>query len=236
MATRYLYGTVLTEASDLLTIYTASYGSEIDMRVPNEAHESRPWRIHEIAPDFRLEDVWALPVQGGAADFQTLLEYMVSSDPLASASAATRALWGARDCLGRWLGLGSVSAASDEDLPIPGDSETSLVGRLPDELRDTAADLQFAALPFVPLYRTDDEFAAELSNQTVHAVMHLGWVDQGEGRYQGQMAVYVKPRGLLGEAYMAFIKPFRLCIVYPAMMKRIEREWVRPRRSSLSVR
>ena len=30
--------------------------------------------------------------------------------------------------------------------------------------------------------------------------MHLGWVDQGEGRYQGQMAVYVKPRGRLGEA------------------------------------
>ena len=57
--------------------------------------------------------------------------------------------------------------------------------------------MDFGSLPFVPLYRTDDEFAAEISNQTVHGVMHLAWVDQGEGRYQGQMAVYVKPRGAL---------------------------------------
>jgi hypothetical protein len=28
------------------------------MRLPNTAHTSRPWRIHEIARDFRLEDVW----------------------------------------------------------------------------------------------------------------------------------------------------------------------------------
>jgi hypothetical protein len=39
----------------------------------------------------------------------------------------------------------------------------------------------------------------------VHAVIHLAWADQGEGRYQGQMAVYVKPRGRLGKKYMALI-------------------------------
>jgi hypothetical protein len=32
------------------------------MRLPNAAHEYRPWRIREIVPDFTLEDVWALPV------------------------------------------------------------------------------------------------------------------------------------------------------------------------------
>ena len=40
------------------------------MRLPNAAHESRPWRIREIVPDFTLEDVWALPAEGGAEDFQ----------------------------------------------------------------------------------------------------------------------------------------------------------------------
>ena len=30
------------------------------------------------------------------------------------------------------------------------------------------------------------------------------------------MAVYVRPRGLLGKGYMALIKPFRYLIVYPA--------------------
>jgi hypothetical protein len=55
--------------------------------------------------------------------------------------------------------------------------------------------------------------------------MHLAWVDQGAGRYQGQMAVYVKPRGRLGEGYMLLIKPFRHLIVYPALLRQTERSW-----------
>jgi hypothetical protein len=39
------------------------------------------------------------------------------------------------------------------------------------------------------------------------------------------MAVYVKRNGLLGTAYMAAIRPFRHLIVYPAMLRQIEREW-----------
>jgi hypothetical protein len=39
------------------------------------------------------------------------------------------------------------------------------------------------------------------------------------------MAVYVKPRGPLGSAYMALIKPFRYLVVYPALMRQIERTW-----------
>jgi hypothetical protein len=202
------------------------------MRLPNSEHESRPWRIREIVPDFTLEDVWALPVHGGAEDFQTLIELMVSADMAEAESLPTRVLWGIRDRLGSWLDLGRISAPVDSDrddgagkLPIPGNSETSLTGRLPEDLLGTAADLHFNSLPFVSLYRTDLEFAAEISNKTVHAVMHLAWVAQGEGRYQGQMAVYVKPRGLFGQGYMALIKPFRYLIVYPALMRQTERTW-----------
>jgi hypothetical protein len=79
--------------------------------------------------------------------------------------------------------------------------------------------------PFTSLYLLDDEFAAEIVNRTVHGVMHLGWVPDGAGGYRGQMAVYVKPNGLLGTAYMAAIKPFRYVIVYPALMRQIGREW-----------
>jgi hypothetical protein len=179
-----------------------------------------------------VEDVWALPAHGGAEDFQTLIEVMASGDPASSGSLATRVLWRVRDRLGSWFDLGLVSAPIDGGsgsaagkLPIPGTSETSLTDRLPDDLRNTAADLDFGSLPFTPLYRTDVEFAAEMSNQTVHGVMHLAWVDQGEGHYQGQMAVYVKPRGRFGKGYMALIKPFRLWVVYPALMRQIERAW-----------
>ncbi len=212
------------------------------MRLPNAAHASRPWRIREIAPDFTLEDVWALPVHGGAEDFQTLLEVMVSLDMANAGSLPARVLWRLRDRLGSWFGLGRISAPIGRGrddaagkLPIPGTNETSLAERLPDDLRNTAADVHFDSVPFAPLYRTDVEFAAEMSNRTVHSVMHLAWVDQGEGRYQGQMAVYVKPRGPLGKGYMALIKPFRYWVVYPALMREIERAWNRrvPRRSEL---
>jgi hypothetical protein len=206
------------------------YGSGIGMRLPNAAHESRPWRIRQITQDFTLEDVWALPVRGGAEDFQTLLELMVSLDPANSESLPTRVLWRVRDRLGGWFGLGRIAAPIEggrDDaagkLPIPGTDETSLTDRLPDDLRNTAADVHFDSVPFVPLYRTDVEFAAELSNRTVHSVMHLAWVDRSEGRYQGQMAVYVKPRGRLGKVYM----PLRYWIVYPALMRQIERAWNR---------
>jgi hypothetical protein len=203
------------------------------MRLPNAAHESGPWRIRAIVPDFTLEDVWTLPaVNGGIEDFQTAIEMAVSFDPANAESLPTRVLWGVRDRLGSWFGLGRISAPIDSGwddaagkLPIPGKNETSLTDRLPDDLRNTAADLHFDSLPFAPLYRTDFEFAAELSNQTVHGVMHLSWVDQGEDRYQGQMAVYVKPRGPFGKGYMALIKPFRYWIVYPALMRQIERAW-----------
>jgi hypothetical protein len=202
------------------------------MRLPNAAHESRPWRIREIAPDFTVEDVWALPVHGTAEDFPALLELMAASDPAHSSSLPTRVLWRIRDRLGILLDLGGISAPAGGEpddaagrLTIPGTSEVSLAERLPDDLRNTVADVDFGSLPFVPLYRTDVEFAAELSNRTVHAAMHLAWVDQGEDRYQGQMAVYVKPRGPFGRGYMALIKPFRHLIVYPALMRQTERAW-----------
>ncbi len=200
------------------------------MRLPNAVHESRPWRIREITPDFILEDVWELPARGGAEDFPTLLKLLAASDPANADSLPTRFLWRLRDRLGKVFSLGRVSVPAEgggdaEELPIPGTSEISLAGRLPDDLRGTVADVDFGSLPFVPLYRTDLEFAAEVSNQTVHGAMHLAWADQGGGLYQAQMAVYVKPRGLFGKGYMALIKPFRYWIVYPALMRQTERMW-----------
>ena len=81
------------------------------MRLPNAAHESGPWRIREIAPDFTLEDVWALPVHGGAEDFQWLLDrYGRPPTPADAESLPTRVLWRLRDRLGSWFGLGRISA------------------------------------------------------------------------------------------------------------------------------
>jgi Protein of unknown function (DUF2867) len=191
------------------------------MRLPNSEHESRAWRIGEVAPDFRLEDVWALPAQGDLEDFATLLEVIASLDPAKSRSRATRTLFSIRYRVGAWFSWDDTPQA----LAIPEDTKTTLSARLPADLRDTATGLSLSATDFHPLYRTDVEWAAEISNQTVHAVMHLAWVEKQAGLYQGQMGVYVKPRGRFGTAYMAAIAPFRHRIVYPALMREIERAW-----------
>ena len=197
------------------------------MKVPNSVHTAQPWVMNRIAPDFRLLDVWALPIEGTADEFDSALDLMTAFDPAASASV-TRLLFEVRFRLGDLFGW-------DEPVerPIPGCRETTLKARLPEELRGSAGDhaissaLQRAAGGFEPLYRTDVEWAAELSNATVHGVLQLTWNDDGAGRSRARMAVYVKPRGRLGEGYMALIKPFRYLIVYPALMKQFARGWQR---------
>lgn len=187
------------------------------MRLPNAAHTSRPWRIHELTRDFRLEDVWALPTPGGPDDFPRLVQQATSLDPSRSASGAVRTLFAIRWKLGELLGLDDPDTGLGSRVP-------TLRDRLPTDLRD-APGPDFAALPFTPLYLTEDEFAAEIANRTVHGVMHLGWVPDGVGGYRGQMAVLVKPNGLLGTSYMAAIAPFRHLLVYPPMIREIERTW-----------
>jgi hypothetical protein len=183
------------------------------MRVANTEHTSRPWRIHEIAPDFQLEDVWALDWQGGPDDFPRLVEAIVARDPSRSSSRAVRALFAIRWKLGELLGWDDLDAGL-------GSRVQTLRDRLPADLRKTGAP-DFDALPFESLYLCEDEFAAEIANHTMHGVMHIGYVPERSGASRVQMAVLVKPNGPLGTAYMAAIRPFRHLIVYPA----VTREW-----------
>jgi hypothetical protein len=188
------------------------------MRVSNAAHASRPWRIHELTDDFRLEDVWELPTPGGPDDFPRLVQAIASGDPSHSSPGVVRALFAIRWKIGALLGWDRPDDGLGARVP-------TLRDRLPADLRDAAPGPNFDALPFTPLYLIDDEFAAEIANRTMHGVMHLGWVPDGTGGYCGQMAVYVKPNGLLGTAYMAAIRPFRHLIVYPPMLRQIGRTW-----------
>ena len=187
------------------------------MRLPNSAHTSQPWRIHELAPDFRLEDVWALPTPGGPDDFPRLVHGLAAADPSQASSCAIRTLFAIRFRIGGLLGWDEPEAGLGSRVP-------TLRDRLPADLLESAGP-DHRALPFRSLYLTRDEWAAEIANRTMHGVLHLGWVNDGAGRHHGQMAVLVKRNGLLGTAYMAAIRPFRHLIVYPAMMRGIEREW-----------
>ena len=190
-------------------------------RLPDTAHTSHPWRVHELTPDFRIEDVWALPTPGGREDFPRLVKQFASGDPAQTLPGVARALWSLRIRLGESLGWDAAAG------PAAG-----LRDRLPPDLRDAASGPAFATLPFTSLYLLEDEWAAEAANRTMHGVLHLGWVSEPDGGYRGQMAVLVKPNGPLGTAYMAAIRPFRHLIIYPALLRQIARAWQPTRRSA----
>jgi hypothetical protein len=187
------------------------------MKLRNSEHFSRPWRIHDLAPDFRLEDVWALPTPGGPDDFPRLIDMVASFDDARQRVSLVGLLFAVREALGHVFGWDGHAANP---------ARPSLRERLPADLRESRSTVT-PAMGFVPLYQTDDEWAAELINQTVHGVIHLGWVtDDDGGGYRGQMAILVKPNGVLGRVYMSAITPFRYLIVYPRMLTGVGRKWL----------
>jgi hypothetical protein len=136
------------------------------MRLPNTAHTSRPWRIHELTGDFRLEDVWALPTPGGAEDFPRLVRQIASGDPSQDSSRAVRMLFAIRWKLGQLFGWDGPGAGLGARVP-------TLRDRLPADLRDAPSGPDFDALPFTSLYLLSDEWAAEIANETMHGVCTL---------------------------------------------------------------
>jgi len=182
------------------------------------AHTSRPWRIHEFTDGFEVLDVWALPTPGGADDFSRLVDLWSTFDVRRS-SRIVRALFAIRWTIGRVVGL-------DRPANGLGQRVEMLRDRIPADLRDVSTGFVDDRSPFTPLYLTDDEFALEIANRTVHGVLHVGWVCEGGTKNcRGQLAVLVRPNGALGIAYLAAIAPFRHLIVYPLMMRDIGRLW-----------
>ena len=179
------------------------------MKSTPASHRSHPWRVHTLAPDFEVIDVWRfeLPTTEGGLD------------------RVLRAFWrqmGAAEkgVLSRIrLAVGKAAGWDDapNTLPIPGCTETSLVDRLPGEERTSDAS-PFPAAAVKPVYRFETEALYEVSNDTVHALLHIGMVPGG-----AELAVYIKSRGAFTRVYMAAIWPARHWILYPRLVRSIER-------------
>jgi hypothetical protein len=185
------------------------------MRLPESAHTGQPWRIHEIAPDFDVEDIWKFRTPGGGPDDFPALLAALRAERAAESTGISGLLFKIRWKLGELFGWDRDDAGTGTRVP-------SLRERLPADLRDT--DIPAEDGPLSALYVLGNEYAAEIANNTMHGIMHLGWVPDTTG-YHLQMAVLVKPNGRFGRLYMALIKPFRYGIVYPAMTRSWERTW-----------
>ncbi|OPC79185.1 hypothetical protein B4N89_34505 [Embleya scabrispora] len=189
------------------------------MRLPRTAYTEQPWRLHEFAHGFRVEDVWSYRTPGaGPDDFPVMLAAMRASKAYARQAPPTRFLLAVRRKLGALLGWDRPGAGLGERV-------ASLRDRLPDELRDTVDPADSGGMPLTPVYELDREFVGELGNKTAHALMHLGWMPTGDGGHELRMAVLVKPNGRFGRLYMAGIAPFRHRIVYPALTRQWEGIW-----------
>lgn len=207
------------------------------------AHRARPWRVHTLAPDFELLDLWELPVDADPArgeTFRSFLAVFLSTGaaswpvyPLRPRSlgdvahlvrlAGTGALFALRDVLGRVLALDD----DDGTRPIPGSWETRVRSRLtPDDReRDTGVLPPRWAGAFETVYGHADDALFEIANRTIHALLHLSWVEAPDGRRRVVLAVYVKSRGAGSRFYLALIRPFRHAVVYPAWIGHVLRTW-----------
>jgi hypothetical protein len=198
------------------------------MRLPIEEHLKHDWLVTSLAPDFELLDVWRYPVEiEDAIALDRFMDFMqVSQGELVSGHGVAGALFKLRAQLGRLFGWDEDERHPRSPLPIPGCTETSLRARFLD-MDQLPQDLVQSSLSFKPVYRRDNEALLEISNNTVHAMMHLGRVAISDSHWSPQLGVYVKPRGRLGRFYMSLISPFRHYIVYPAMMRAAQKGWPR---------
>lgn len=66
---------------------------------------------------------------------------------------------------------------------------------------------------FAPVYEETDERLLRIDNRTVAAFLHLSLANR-----RPRLAVYVRPKGRLGRAYLRGIEPFRRHVVYPGLL------------------
>jgi hypothetical protein len=115
-------------------------------------------------------------------------------------------------------------------LPIPDCKETSLKDRLSDEDLERSLEKSIGKGAseegiWRTVYLYENEMLTELSNETVHALMHFGWVHKSGNFYTARLAVYAKSRGTMGEFYMSLIMPFRHAIIYPVLLGEVKDKW-----------
>lgn len=191
------------------------------MRISKEEHLKHPWRVHRLLPDFKIEDTWLLPITLDAR--QTIGEVQsvfVQSLHETANSGVAGMLFKFRLYLGRVFGW-EDNIKSIVALPIG-----SIRARYADQESLQASDFELDGFgDFVPVYDLRIESLSEIENKTVLAALHLGKIPLGEHKYGVQMTVYVQSKGLFGSFYMQLIKPFRLYIVYPVMLKIIGMQW-----------
>jgi hypothetical protein len=183
------------------------------MRVSPAEYLALELRAHQLLRGVPLYDVSVVDLPGGGAG-RTLAD-LRRLDRAASPSRITSVLFGVRRVLGRLFGW-------DRD---PMRAEDSLVSRLSErDRRDSEIAPGTRDGYFLIIYQFPGEALRETRNATVHGWISTALVPTATG-YRLYFAVYVLPVSWITRPYLKLIEPFRR-ILYPAMLRRIQRAWI----------
>jgi hypothetical protein len=187
--------------------------------IPPQEYLARPFRVHAFLSGVPLHDVWAvsLPCTQEGITLQEFFRRTRRKD------ASRKISWPARGLIGLRLFLGRIFGWDKEP---HGASQPSFAGRL------TETDCKCSAVPagtiegfFRVVYSFENELLRETANRTVHAAALYALVRTERG-YRFYFGVYVRKVSWFTSVYMALIGPFRRWIVYPAIFRQIQQNWV----------
>ncbi|HKQ75292.1 MAG TPA: DUF2867 domain-containing protein [Blastocatellia bacterium] len=179
-----------------------------------------PLRAHSYFSDVPIYDVWRVALPGierscTMLDVRATIRAMATEAP---PGFAVRSLFALRRLLGslfRW------------DAPEESSFEWSWRRRL------ATRDLEASTVPtgtldgpFSVLYAHATEAVSEIRNRTVHAFLVLA-IEPAPGGHTLYFAIHVLPVSAWTRPYLAMIKPFRLWIVYPSLLRRLHEAWSR---------
>ena len=170
-------------------------------------------RAHDLLQHVPLYDVSVVELPGGGAGRS--IADVRALDSAAPPSLIAIALYGLRRLLGRLFGW--------DDLGI--ETKYSLAGTLSErDRRESEVPAGTADGAFRVLYRFRNEQLNEIRNATVQGYVCTALIPTATG-YRFFLAVYVLPVSWFTRPYLIAIEPFRRFLLYPAMLRRIQRAW-----------
>src|SRR5262245_50899351 len=184
-----------------------------------------PLHAHSYFSDVPVYDVWRVSLPGverscTMLDVRATIRAMLTDLP---PNLAVRSLFALR----RWLG-----AVFRWDAPAERSPEWSWRRKL------SASDVKSSIVPtgaldgpFSVLYVHATEAVSEIRNRTVQGFLVFAIEPAADG-HTLYFAIHVLPVSAWTRPYLALIKPFRLWIVYPSLLRRLHEAWSRMRRSA----
>jgi hypothetical protein len=181
---------------------------------------AQPLRAHSFLAGVPLHDVWAtdLPAPRKGITLQEFRQRTKQKQCATQLTLPTRLLIRFRLLLGRIFGWDREETETPKEL---------FAERLtPEDRAHSAVPAGTREGMFRVVYTFENESLVELINSTAHAAALSALVETPEA-YRFYFAVYVRNRSRLTPVYMTLIDPFRKWVVYPAILRQIESNWVK---------